>query len=408
MFNPVNPPPMSLRSRGGASLSHAAVARGVTLVELMVGMVIGLIAVLVISQVLLAAEGQKRATTSGSDAQLTGALALFTLQRDLEMTGYGLSASQIGLGCTIRALPFTTANGGSTRLLVPAQITPGAKTGDPDTVRILASSKQSFSVPTLVTNDHPKSGAVGVTEFAVNNIVGVAAGDLMIAVPPAPDATNTCTIFRSTGVGTTPGKSIAHASGGDPLAWNGSGSGSSQTVVSTLFPPAGYPATSYLINLGQSYIDRSYSVVKGNLVMTDFNRASSGTPTAVEIFPQVVNLRALYGKDTSATPDGSIDVYDDVQPTTADGWARVIAIRIAIVVRSNQYESDEVTTAEPEWDLGTAPAVTAAGAKNCGSGSGKCITLKVDGDLSAKDEWKHYRYKVYDTVIPLRNVVWRS
>ncbi|MFM2347940.1 MAG: hypothetical protein RL654_2693, partial [Pseudomonadota bacterium] len=42
--------------------------RGVTLIELMVGMVIGLLAVLVISQVAILYEGRKRTITSGSDA----------------------------------------------------------------------------------------------------------------------------------------------------------------------------------------------------------------------------------------------------------------------------------------------------------------------------------------------------
>lgn len=394
--------PARVAATGRANLAQQM--HGVTLIELMVGMAIGLIAVLVISQVLLAAEGQKRSTTSGSDAQLTGALALYTLQRDLQMTGYGIGASPLGLGCTIKALPFTATNGGATRLLAPAVITPNATAGAPDTLRILASAKQSFSVPTLITNDHPKTGAVGVTEFTVNNMVGVQPGDLMIAVPPTPDAANTCTLLRSTGVGSTPAKSIAHDSQAEP--WNGTGTGEAQSVVG-LFPAAGYPAASYLINLGQGFIDRSYSVVSGSLQMTEFDRASAGAPASVELFPQVVNMRALYGKDTTVTPDGSIDIYESAQPTTADEWSRVIAVRVAIVVRSNQFEKDEVTPTAPVWDLGTTPDVAATGVVTCASGSGKCISLSVDGDINAND-WKHYRYKVYDTVIPLRNVVWRS
>ena len=52
---------------------------GFTLVELMVAMVIGLVTTLVITQVLAFSEGQKRTTTSGSDAQVNGSLALYTL-----------------------------------------------------------------------------------------------------------------------------------------------------------------------------------------------------------------------------------------------------------------------------------------------------------------------------------------
>lgn len=375
-------------------------ARGVSLIELMVGLLIGLLAVLVISQVLFAVEGQKRTTTSGADAQLTGTLALYTLQRELEMAGYGLTTSQLGLGCTIRSLNFTATNGGANRPLAPVIITNGASVA-PDTIRIFSSSKPSFSVPTRVSSDHPLSGA-GVTEFGVNNTIGVVAGtatvtgDLMIAVPAAPDATNTCTVFRANGTGSVAGATIAHNSGGtDTGAWNGP----AQANLLALFPAAGYPAGSYLVNLGAGLVDRTYSIVSGNLQLAEFD-----TPTRTlvtnDLFPQVANLQAYYGKDT--TGDGSIDSYDTVTPTTPAGWAQVIAVRVAVVVRSTQYEKDEVTTAAPVWDLGSTPTVTDTSKVTCGTS--QCLSIPVDGVT----DWKHYRYKLYDTVVPLRNLVWRS
>ncbi len=61
-----------------------AAQRGVTLIELMIGMLVGMLAMLVISQVLLTSESQKRTATGGADAQVNGALALYALQRDIE------------------------------------------------------------------------------------------------------------------------------------------------------------------------------------------------------------------------------------------------------------------------------------------------------------------------------------
>ncbi len=208
-----------LHRRATRAYSRCRSQRGVTLIELMVGMLIGLLAVLVISQVLLTTEGQKRTTTSGADAQVTGSLAMYTLQRELQMAGYGLATSQLGLGCSIRSLRYTAGNGNGTanRILAPAVITDGAS-GAPDQLRIYAASKNSFSVPTRVTSNHPTSGA-GSTEFVLNNMVGIATGDLMIAVPKTPSATDTCTVFRATGVGGTPDRSILHATG-DTGGWN--------------------------------------------------------------------------------------------------------------------------------------------------------------------------------------------
>ncbi len=384
--------------------------RGITLIELMVGLVIGLVAVLVISQVMLAAEAHKRTTTSGSDAQLTGTLALYTLQRDLQMAGYGIAASQLGLGCKVQASLFNNGNGGgiAERLMAPVQIYPSATVGAPDRLRIIGSTIDRFSVPTLVTSDHPKAGAVGVTEFVVNTIVGIQAGDLMIAVPPAPSAADTCTMFLASGVASAPARVFHAAGAGDPLGWNGSGTGASQTLLQNYFPAAGYPAGSYLVNLGSGLVDRTYSVASGSLRMTEFNN-SAAPSTQTELFPQVVNMRALYGKDTTLAADGSVDRYDNDTPTTPDGWSRVITIRVALVVRSGQYEKDIVTPSEPMWDLGSATEIlsTLPGLKDCPSGSGKCIDLKVNGDINDND-WQHYRYKIYDTIIPVRNVVWRS
>lgn len=55
--------------------------RGLSIVELMVGVLIGMLTVVAISQVLMNAEGQKRTATSGGDAQVNGTLALYALDR---------------------------------------------------------------------------------------------------------------------------------------------------------------------------------------------------------------------------------------------------------------------------------------------------------------------------------------
>ena len=37
-------------------------------------------------------------------------------------------------------------------------------------------------------------------------------------------------------------------------------------------------------------------------------------------------------------------------------------------------------------------------------GTSKCLKLKID----TLPNWKRYRYRVFDTVIPLRNMLWNS
>ena len=75
-------------------------SRGFTLVEIMVGVLIGLIGTVVIFQVFAVSEGQKRTTTGASDAQQNGVFGLFQIERDVRMAGYGMNNMAL-LGCKI-------------------------------------------------------------------------------------------------------------------------------------------------------------------------------------------------------------------------------------------------------------------------------------------------------------------
>ncbi len=354
-------------------------SRGVSLVELMIGMALGLVVTLVVAQVLSFAEGQKRITSGGSDAQVNGALALYTLQRELQMAGYGLTGDRAALGCPVQA-KFGNAGAAFSWALAPVTITDGAG-GAPDQITILSASRP-FSVPLLVTVDHAKAG----DRFVVRSPIGVTAGDLLIAVPDGYDAaTNWCTAFNVSSIAGS--NQLVHASGAGGL-WNQAGAGS-------IMPATGYPAGTMLVNAGQ-LINRSFGVSATNaLRQRTLNLATAATDEQ-ELFPQVVNLQALYGKDTNS--DGVVDTYNSVTPTSNALWRQVLAIRLAVVTRSTTYDKNEVTTAEPLWDVGT--SATVAGATPCGAS--QCLSLKVD----ALADWKHYRYTVLDVVAPLRNLLW--
>lgn len=371
----------------------ASAQHGFTLVELMVGLLLGMLTVLVISQVLALSEGRSRTISSGSDAQVNGALAMFSLQRELQQAGYGIAASPDALGCTVHA-----QNGGSgtfTFTLAPAVITPGAG-GAPDSITILQGSTAASSTPIPLTADHVSTD----TQFVVESSLGASAGDMMIVVPQSglwesAPTTSWCTLFSVSADASNllSATRIPHVAGG----WN----------QSTVMPSAKYDGSSlatqprsYLLNMG-AMIQRTYSVsAQGNLQITD-RSAADATTTTTDLYPQIITLQALYGKDTDG--NGVVDTYDRVAPTTNAGWQQILAIRIAVVARSTQYEKDEVTANVPQWDLGSTATTTDAAATTCKS-THKCIPLKVD----TATDWKHYRYKVYDTIVPLRNMLWNS
>jgi type IV pilus assembly protein PilW len=375
-----------MKQHGVVRAGRRARAQGVTLIELMVGMAIGLIAVVIITQVLKLAEEQKRTTSSGSDAQVNGSLALYTVQRDIQMSGYGLSSTQAVLGCAARA-----QRGGvnATWTLAPVVIQDGVN-GAPDQLTTLTSTNMNASLPVRVTETHLASG----TEFLVGNVVGIRTGDVMVAVPAIIDPANWCSVFNVTNVVTDgAGNHVQHLADATTGPWN-------QDPSATIFPAGGYLAGSYLLNVGQ-LVSRTYSIDTATYTLQESvgnTQAGLALSPPNPLYPQVVNLQALYGKDTNA--DGIVDTYDNVTPTTQAGWAQVRTIRIALVTRSQQFEKEPPTAADPEWDVGTSAAVP--GAHACGNS--QCITLTI----SNLPDWRNYRYKVYDSVVPLRNVLWSS
>lgn len=362
--------------------------RGFTLVELMVGLLLGLLTVLVISQVLALAEGKKRSVTMGSDAQVNGALSLYTLQSDIQMAGYGATASPDALGCLVKR-QFDAAGTPFTFTLAPVVIGDGAS-GAPDTITVLQGRTAGFSAPMILTEDHPQT----TPYFVVASTLGAVPSNMMIAVPKVQGPSNWCTLFNVTNdlgaAETTLSTTRLPHAAGTAGKWNQSG----------IFPSSGYLSGSYVLNMG-SLVYRTYAIDSAhNLSVTELSPTTGGTSTQ-ELYPQIVNLQAMYGKDTNN--DGVVDTYDNTTPTTNAGWLQVLSIRVAVVARSNQYEKDAITLTAPQWDVGATSTINDATTTTC-HGASKCIALKVD----PLTDWQHYRYKVYDTVIPLRNMLWNS
>jgi hypothetical protein len=177
--------------------------------------------------------------------------------------------------------------------------------------------------------------------------------------------------------------------------WNGDGA--TPLFPLTLDGPGPDGPNAYLVNLGRpiDFVYRSYSLNTNGLEVRIFD-ATNGSAASQDLYAGIVNLQAVYGKALGTNPsqvtawnsaDPALDVTDSAS-NTINGWSRVVAVRLALVARSQQYEKSEVTTALPTWrPNGVDP-----------------VAIKVDGN----GDWKHYRYKVYETVVPLRNMIWQS
>jgi type IV pilus assembly protein PilW len=77
---------------------------------------------------------------------------------------------------------------------------------------------------------------------------------------------------------------------------------------------------------------------------------------------------------------------------------RIKAVRIAVVSRNENMATADVTTA--------CSSTTATSPTGLCAWTGTSTSPAPALDLSADANWKRYRYRVFETIIPLRNVIW--
>ena len=365
-------------------------ARGFSMVEILVAMVIALLGTIIIFQVFAVSEDIKRRSTSGGDAQQFGALALYTLERDLRMAGYGINNPAL-LGCTVRAYDETATPPDLPNFtLAPVQITAGVNDATPDVISLMYGDSELLSSPAQLTQNMPNSAAV----YKVNNRFGYVEGNLVIASEPGKD----CSLAEITGLPGNPGQTdnVIHNNG---TYTNASGN----NVSARYNKPAGlgvsYTTDASLYNLGAGPIRNTYSIVNNQLVLTQL----FGTSATLPIADNILLLKAQYGKDDGvdngtvdnaayAADDGNVDNYSSTMPVTptAADWGRILTVRMALVARSAQPERPNVsggacdaTTTAPTWSGGSF-------------------------DLSGDPDWQCYRYRVFETTVPLRNLIWQQ
>ncbi len=346
---------------------------GFSLVEIMVAVAIALIGIVVIFQVMSLWEERKRTTSSGSDAQVAGAIAMFNIDRDLRLAGMGFGTSTY-LGCTVSAYDTQRSTPAFTFSLYPIQIVDGAS-GAPDAVRVLYGASttvvagQTFTTSTAISKK--TSGRAGFNP-----------GDLVLVAGNSPA---NCALVEITGNSNGDSLTIDHAQGAyvnylgqsvtarynDPVGTGGTFS----SGVLFDFGPAN-------LAVGTTGVDsprwNTWEIQTNNtLVWTDSLHATSSFSVAEGI----VDLQAQYGID--ANNDKMVDSSEWTVTTPAD-WTKVRAIRVAILARSQQYEKTAVTANAPTW-----------------AGGAFVMSNLADGT-----SWQNYRYRVYEKVIPLRNMIW--
>lgn len=355
---------------------------GFSLIEILVGLLIGLLATLVIMQVFSVFEAQKRTTTGSADAQTNGSIALFTIENVMKMAGYGLMPSDNSpLECT--TLSYSTT--GITDISPVTISDGGTAAGASDSITIRYGTSSTAGVYSLIT----ATGLPGANDVTIDNNLGCKVGDAALIINGT-----TCN-FTSVVPTTSP-----------------------DLVTVTLQNPAGATANANLSCLGSwnttlFQVNPSYNpTVPANaqayLQRTDasFPVPAAGNPSAAPAVADIVNIQAQYG--ISATANSNlvnqwVDATGSWAAPTVANRNRIKSVRIAVVARNGLKEKGNVTTACSSL---TATSPVGLCAWDATSASPTIASPAPAIDLSNDPNWQRYRYRVFETIIPLRNMIW--
>jgi type IV pilus assembly protein PilW len=466
--------------------------RGFTIVEVMVGLVLGMIGIIIMFQVFEVFEGQRRTTVAGGNTQTAGHLAMYNIERQARLAGLGLvyvdrpePDEYRGLAtCPLGIRTYSGSSGGLSWLggatmaglpVAPVQVRDGG--ANPDSFTIVFGPSALGGVPATLNAPLNNAGGgplslaegikvesapfVDITSTPPINAV-YKPGDIILIGEPGPRGTDPakhCVRLKVTEVraetDVVSGKTfarlmVAPGSGNDenppPSEWSS-------------FMPAPDPIYSYAN--GKAIVTHLATAGGGlSRITYEVNAQQQLLAGGVVIADNVISLQAQYGigpnrgelgcgmtlpyRPLSEPQCQSVKAWTDAVPFDGEDWGkldqnptplttdqritninRVKAVRLSLVLRSENLERASLYGADRE--IAPKAACTAAGdivddagIKICAwrdPNGGTAVPL-VDPSLATDEAacaaqfgapcWDRYRYRVYETVVPLRNVIWAT
>ena len=392
---------------------------GFSLIELLVAMVIALVVTLAITSVLMRTEGTKRSTSSVNDLNQTGAYAAFVLDRVARSAGAGFSQRwRDTYGCRIAAarsgtavlplpaaFPATSAfvNVPQTLRLAPLLIGKGmADAGGAvrgDVLMVMGSTAAFGGSPQSV-----KPTSVTTADLRLPNTLGYRTDDIILLADAA--VAGGCMIQQTRfTVAAPPGAIFAPDSpkpGGStdelmPLA------GTYYKAAATGVALTDFGGSSVVVQMGNA-VDNPPQMhlygVGANSTLMSYDLLQPPATAEVPLADGVVEMRALYGVDTTLVPDGTLDAWID--PVAGSGYEaivlmngsaasqllmrRIVAVRLGFVLRTSLPEKDYAT-----------PAGSVSLFGDLGTG------LKQTHTVPASEQ--NYRHRTAEITIPMRNVL---
>lgn len=355
---------------------------------MLIGVLIGMITTVVVFQAFSLNERQKRVTTGAADAQTNGALALFSLERDVRMAGFGLE-TDFAAKCNTTYSYFDNGGGAAGPIpgmdaVAPLIITDGGGNSDQIAIVYFADPADSSFLMPSYTELSEKLSSPPSSPLSVSRVGGCRSkvkNDLAIV-----QEAGNCMVMQITDVDVNT-KTIQHVSGSvgtvaapkynpdDNYMKNWPGFNPRASVRCGVYPP----------------LLRTYRVNPSRVL-----EAMDGNGSALPLVPEIVGLQAQYGISGAVKINKVNSWVNPIDTWAAAALTRekaklIKAVRVAVVARSSEYEKP-------------------LPGQGCATTTQAMLDAWSDwadfSSVTALPDWQCYRYKAFETVIPLRNMLW--
>ena len=376
-----------------ASLRRAG---GFSIVELMVSVVIGMLALVFAVRMVAGSEKSRATELGGSDSMQNGMVALFSISGDANQAGFGLNDPLLS-GCNTQ---FSDTGGYG---LAPVVIESNGSA--PDRISFYAGSSLAGTATLRLSSSYG-----GGTRVSVDRVpYGFSQGDVVVVAPERVGG-GRCALAQLSSnprdLLPPPGPQYVDVAYGTSYRFNTGALGVNFTG-----------GAARIFNMGRPD-DLSFHTwsVAGGFLQLRSTDLSGSSAAAAAVTDNIVSIKAQYGFDTRTgaafQPQTGMQVMRwSSTMIDADGngtignavdYQHVAAVRLAVVARSKAVErvaAGATCTSTPEkpqvFKVATPQNVTAVPVT---------VDVAVAGD---PNQWQCYRYRVFETVVNLRNAGWR-
>ena len=359
---------------------------GVSMIEVMLSITISLLSLALLLNILQIFKRNTNQVNENAFNQIKNTNLLSFMERDIRMAGYGFMPLEI-IGCNVKRYYKKRIDD---QILQPIEIKDG-ENGAYDALRIMYSTKNKPNIPAILIKELKASNTM-----LTNNSLEIKPNDFLVVH----DKGSECSLLQVTGIDA---EKIRISFESEKSAWN-------SATFNDVFPSVGYPMYTSLTNLGE-IADITYSLNKLNqFEITSFLSTNNSVNKQI-VNSDIINFQAQYGFDAREGEQVSpmvtkwsskmLDINKDSIVGNSADIKKILAIRIAVVSRNRNPElpvnGECSTSSSPNW---------MAGNEENGELELTNIDVSKNTDKSEVPNWACYQYKVMQSVIPIKNLIW--